>query len=229
MAVIKSIGRVIFVSVIHTDTESLEQARRAVLETEPDVVAVELDRARYAQLTNPDVSEEEVIPDSGDMISQLLNQIALLEDGLGSLSGTSAGEEMLAAIEAGRKTGAKIALIDRPIQATAQALLKIPLDEIYKMTNLIPDATEDIQDGGAVDIMSMLKEEGAIDKLMDEFREEFPNIAKVLIEDRDEYIANAILTILEDVDGKVVVVLGAGHIDGVKKALQRVLKTKSAS
>ncbi len=224
-----SIERVIFVSVIHTDTESLEEARRVVLETEPDVVAVELDRARYAQLTNPGVSEEDMIPDSGDMISQLLNQIALLEDGLGSLSGTSAGEEMLAAIEAGRKTGAKIALIDRPLQATANALLKVPLDEIYKMTNLIPEATEDIENGGAVDIMSMLKEEGAIDKLMDEFRGEFPNIAKVLIEDRDEYIANAILTILEDVDGKVVVVLGAGHIDGVRKALQRVLKTKSAS
>jgi pheromone shutdown protein TraB len=212
---------VVFVSVIHTDLESVDEARRVVRETKPDVVAVELDHERYHQLTNP--PEEEPILISSDAAHDLMQQLALLEKSLGEITGSDVGDEMLAAIEEGRAVGAKIALVDRPMAETIRAMMQVPMDELYRLTDLLPDATKDIEEGGAGDILAMLKEDGAVDDLMEQFRTEFPGLTNVLIEQRDQYVAKALQFLLGDVEGKIVVVLGAGHIQGVKIALNKLL------
>ncbi|MDF1540635.1 MAG: TraB/GumN family protein [Candidatus Thorarchaeota archaeon] len=226
----KEIERVVFVPVIHTDPDSVETARQTVLENRPDVVAVELDRMRYHQLTNPEQYENlEPNMESGHSVNDLMNQIALLEKNLGQETGAKAGMEMLAAIEAGREVEAKIALVDRPIDRTAQALAQVPLDEIYRLANLIPEATEDIEDGKGGNLMDFLKEDGAVEDLLSNFRKEFPVLATVLIEQRDAFIAQAILSIMNDVAGKIVAILGAGHIEGVKAQLNSLLEKDSAT
>lgn len=214
--------RIVFVSVIHTDIESVEEARRVVRETKPDVVAVELDHDRYNQLMNPPEEGENITPGSGDMAQDLMQQFAILEKSLGDITGSDVGDEMLAAIEEGRAIGAKIALVDRPMIATVQAMAQVSVDEMYRLTGMLPDATKDIEGGGAGDLLSMLKEDGAVDDLMKQFREEFPGLANVLIEQRDQYVAKALHFILNDVEGKIVAVLGAGHIQGVKAALEKL-------
>jgi pheromone shutdown protein TraB len=212
--------RIVFVSVIHTDLESVNKARRIVRETKPEVVAVELDHDRYNQLMNPADNHEIHAPSLGDMAQDLMQQLAILEKSLGEITGSNVGDEMMAAIKEGRAIGAKIALVDRPISATVHAMMQVPVEEIYKLTGLLPDATKDIEDGGAGDLLSMLKEDGAVDDLMDQFRSEFPGLANVLIEQRDQYVAKALHFILNDVQGKIVAVLGAGHIQGVIRALE---------
>jgi pheromone shutdown protein TraB len=216
--------RIVFVSVIHTDLESVEEVRHVVRETKPAVVAVELDHDRYQQLMNPPESTEVVGPDSGDMAQDLMQQLAILEKSLGDITGSDVGDEMLAAIEEGRAIGAKIALVDRPMSATVQAMMQVPVDEMYRLTSMLPDATKDIKNGGAGDLLAMLKEDGAVDDLMNQFRTEFPGLSNVLIEQRDHYVAKALHFILNDVDGKIVAVLGAGHIQGVKTALDKLLE-----
>jgi len=131
---------------------------------------------------------------------------------------------MLAAIEEGRAIGAKIALVDRPMITTVQAMMQVPVDEMYRLTGMLPDATKDIEEGGASDLLAMLKEDGAVDDLMEQFRSEFPGLANVLIEQRDQYVAKALYFILNDVEGRIVAVLGAGHIQGVKTALDLLLQ-----
>jgi pheromone shutdown protein TraB len=216
--------RVVFVAVIHTDVESVEVARRVVRETKPDVVAVELDHDRYQQLLNPPEKREIVVPGAGDMAQDLMQQLAILEQSLGAITGSDVGDEMLAAIEEGRAIGAKIALVDRPMTATVQAMMQVPVDEMYRLTGMLPDATKDIEDGGASDLLAMLKEDGAVEDLMKQFRLEFPGLSNVLIEQRDQYVAKALHYILNDVEGKIVAVLGAGHIQGVKAALEQLLQ-----
>jgi pheromone shutdown protein TraB len=208
--------------------ESIEQARSMVKKVRPDVVAVELDRERYEQLMNQ-TEYSEVPQPSGNAVESLLYQIALLEKDLGQIIGSGVGNEMVAAIEEGRKIDAKIALVDRPMRDTVNALMKVPLDEIYKLMGLIPQATDDIENGNGFDLISMLKEEETVDTLLEQFETEFPMLFNVLVRQRDEYVAHALLTILNDVQGKIVVVLGAGHIDGVKSALKQLIKTESAS
>ena len=215
--------RIVFVSVIHTDLESVEEVRRVVRETKPEVVAVELDHDRYNQLMNPPEESKIVTPDAGDMAQDLMQQLAILEKSLGEITGSDVGDEMLAAIEEGRAIGAKIALVDRPMIATVQAMAQVPVDEMYRLTEMLPDATKDIENGGAGDLLAMLREDGAVDDLMEQFKSEFPGLANVLIEQRDQYVAKALHFILNDVKGKIVAVLGAGHIQGVKEALEKLL------
>jgi pheromone shutdown protein TraB len=217
------IQRIVFVAVIHTDVESVKEARRVVRETKPDVVAVELDHDRYHQLMKPPEGDEIIAPGSGDMAQDLMQQLAILEKSLGNITGSDVGDEMLAAIEEGRTIGAKIALVDRPMTATVQAMMQVPVDEIYRLTSMLPDATKDIENGGASDLLAMLREDGAVNDLMEQFRSEFPGLANVLIEQRDQYVAKALRHILNDVEGKIVAVLGAGHVQGVKLALEQIL------
>ncbi|MCF2136000.1 MAG: TraB domain-containing protein [Candidatus Thorarchaeota archaeon] len=222
--------RVIFVPVIHTDAESVQRVRNTIREHRPDVVAVELDRQRYELMLNPpeEQASVEAIP-TGDMVQNLMQQFALLEKNLGDMVGSDAGAEMMAAIEEGKAIGAKTALIDRPIQVTMQALMQVPLDELYRMAGMIPELTDDEEGEDATEIMESLKEEEGVSEIMSQFRKEFPNISRALIDERDEYIARALKTILGDVDGKIVAVLGAGHIEGVKKRLRTLLQQESAS
>ncbi|MFW9799368.1 MAG: TraB domain-containing protein [Candidatus Thorarchaeota archaeon] len=218
-------GRVVFVSVIHTDTESVKRAREVVRTVKPEVVAVELDHERYRQLINPDENMENWIPPpTGDAVQNLMQHMASLEKRLGETTGAAVGTDMLAAIEEGHNVGAKIALVDRPIQATMQAIMKVPLDEIYGLMNFIPEAKKNISDGTETDILSVLKQNGAIDDLMTQFESEFPGLADALIHQRDIYVARALHTILNDVEGKIVIVLGAGHVEGVKSKLADLLE-----
>jgi pheromone shutdown protein TraB len=224
------LDRVVFVAVIHTDIESVDCARDAVRTIQPDVVAVELDHQRYQQLINPEKTMENwVNPSSGDAAQDLIQQMAVLEKNLGEMTGSNVGEEMLAAIEEGRKIGAKIALVDRPMHATMEAIAKVPLEEIYRLMGAVPDAKKDLQEGDGTDILAMLKEEGAIENLLRDFNSEYPNLAGALIHQRDLYVANALRSILNDVPGKIVAVLGAGHIEGVRKALAALLEPEAAS
>lgn len=218
------LDRVVFVAVIHTDLESVEEVRRVVREVQPTVVAVELDHERYEHLSNPDIQAElTTMPLTGDTAQDLMQQLAAMEQALGGITGSNVGDEMMAAIEEGRAVNAKVALVDRPMKDTVQAMMRVPLDELYSLTNTLPDATKDIEEGGAFDLMDMLKQDGAVDDILEQFRSEFPGLTKVLIEERDQYVANALHFILNDVEGQIVVVLGAGHIQGVKAALEKLL------
>jgi len=215
--------RVVFVAVIHTDLDSVEEVRRVVRKIKPTVVAVELDHERYEHLSNPDAHNEiDTKSQTGDTAQDLMLQLAAMEQALGGITGSNVGDEMMAAIEEGRAVGAKIALVDRPMKTTIQAMMRVPLDELYGLIKMLPDVTKDIEEDGATDLMDMLKQDGAVDDILEQFRSEFPGLAKVLIEERDKYLAQALHFILNDVQGEIVAVLGAGHIQGVKAALEEL-------
>jgi pheromone shutdown protein TraB len=227
---VSDIDRIVFVPVIHTDKESVERARDAVRSVEPDVVAVELDRQRYHQLTEVKPEDQKVVQTpTGDAVQDLMQNLAILEQNLGEITGSAVGEEMLAAIEEGRKMGSKIALVDRPLHLTMQALMSVPLDELYRLMGMVPGAKEEILESDATDVFSMLKSDGGVEELMKDFEAQFPNTADALIHQRDKYVATALKSILSDVEGKIVVVLGAGHIEGVKRSLNELYSQDSAS
>lgn len=224
------LDRIVFVPVVHTDSESVERVRRIIRQNKPEVVAVELDRQRYELLQRGDEQEGvDVLPPSGDVIQDLFYQIARLEKNLGDTTGTDAGTEMLAAIEEGRELGAKIALVDRPIQETMQAFMKVPLDEVYAFFQAIPSTEDDAESQGVDALLAMLRDESQVEEIVQQFTEEFPNLADALIGQRDRYVANALKTILNDVGGHIVAVLGAGHMKGVKESLRMMLSKEASS
>ncbi|TFF68658.1 hypothetical protein EU520_00105 [Candidatus Thorarchaeota archaeon] len=224
------LDRIVFIPVVHTDAESVERVRRTIREREPEVVAVELDRQRYELLQRGGEPNEVVLPGhTGDVVQDLFFQIARLEENLGNLTGSDAGAEMLAAIEEGREIGAKIALVDRPIHETMQAFMKVPLDEVYGFVHALPTAEEDAEEQGVDALLAMLRDESQVEEIVSQFMEEFPHLADALIGQRDRYVANALKTILDDVEGLIVAVLGSGHMKGVKMSLKKMLQEDAGS
>jgi pheromone shutdown-related protein TraB len=74
---------------------------------------------------------------------------------------------------------------------------------------------EELED---VDIESLLKED-ALTAVMDELGKLAPSVKAVLVDERDAFIAKKILQASRD--GKVLAVVGAGHLKGISATLER--------
>jgi pheromone shutdown-related protein TraB len=65
-----------------------------------------------------------------------------------------------------------------------------------------------------------LKEEDVLDVIMDEFRQFSPNGARALIDERDAYIAHNLVRLKEEKEGRILAVIGAGHVQGINRYLE---------
>jgi pheromone shutdown-related protein TraB len=69
-----------------------------------------------------------------------------------------------------------------------------------------------------LDLQELMKQD-VISQMMEEFSAIAPSAAEVLIHERDQYIAQKILD--ESKKGKVLAVVGAGHLKGIEQQLQK--------
>lgn len=216
---IKRIGeRVILIGVAHVLPESREEVIEVIEEEKPDIVGVELCRKRYLQLTSPSQEKSSGIPLSTTGI--LAKILRYFQKKIGERTGMLPGEEMLTAIQEARKVGADIQLIDRDINLTLQRLLnKMSLWEKIKILGqvvLFPllHSSEDIK------LQDITKEE-VVEKLLAETKKFSNTIYTVLIEERDQFMAEQITNTLKSGTGKIVCVVGAGHIKGLSKEMEK--------
>ncbi len=214
---IKRIGnRVILVGVAHVLPQSREEVIRVIEEEKPEIVGVELCRKRYLQLTSESEEEGSRIPLSKTAI--LAKILKFLQEKVGEQTGMLPGQEMLAAIEEARKVGADVQLVDRDINLTLQRLLdEMSLLEKIKILGevlLFPfQFSEDIR-------LEDLTNEEVIENLLSQMKSLSKTTFRVLIEERDQYMADKITNSLRAGTGKIVCVVGAGHIPGLSKELE---------
>jgi pheromone shutdown protein TraB len=118
-------GSVRVVGTAHVSHQSVEEVEAAIDESDPDVVAVELDEGRYRQLKGqePDDLEASDLL-SGGTVFQFMAYMLLsyVQKRLGDEFDIQPGAEMLAAVEAAEARGMGIALVDRDIQVTMRRL-----------------------------------------------------------------------------------------------------------
>mgnify|MGYP001067196284 CR=1 FL=1 len=208
------------VGTTHVDKSSVERVRRTISETQPSVVAVELDEERLCALRDPDRDKLDSPVRSG-LLPWLL---ALLERSVGSLTEVFPGSEMLEAVEEAQRVGARVAMIDRPIGAILEDLRNIPRVEKVKI---------------GVDILTALIGIGAkrritlkgadLQKLMAEFDAKYPTLSQILVKERDRYMADRLRKILDSTAGRVVAVVGLGHVSGIVQHLAGQDQTSSRS
>lgn len=116
-------GSVTLVGTAHVSSESADRVREAIAAEDPDIVAVELDEARYQQFrgeTPDDIDPTDLL--SGSTVFQFLAywMLSYAQSRLGSRFGVEPGADMRAAIEAAEDGGYGLALVDRDIQTTVQ-------------------------------------------------------------------------------------------------------------
>ena len=140
---------------------------------------------------------------------------------LGIDEGQQPGAELLAAVEAAKEFGLEVALIDRDIQTTLRrAWNKMRLKEKFGLLWALMAEDESDEE---LQLEEMLADKDLLTSLMEELREVSPGAGEVLIDERDEYIARKISEVRSK--GKVLAVLGAGHLDGVSKFLNKGIQS----
>lgn len=224
----KAGDNIMLVGTAHVSPKSVLEVRKAIEDFKPDIVAVELCDRRYEVLRNKKKWEAtpitKLLKDRNAYIFIAQSFLGSYQRRLGKKFGAEPGSEMLEAIKAAEEKGIKVLLADRDITVTLKrAWKKMSIREKFRIawTLLsIPfiDYEEEEKD---VDLEELMKED-ALSAMMKELKQLAPNVATVLIFERDTFIARKIA---EAAKGKkVVAVIGAGHVKGVKKKLARLQK-----
>lgn len=202
-------NRIILVGTGHVFQESVDLARSTILQVCPDHVAVELDYQRMIALQ----SKSREKPSFRDMlkigvrIAILANILSYFQSKVGEETGVFPGAEMLEAMKAAEEVGAHIELIDQNMTVTLNRLISsMSLFSILKIMfyMLFPSK---------INIDSI--DEDMVENMTQELRRLSPSAYRVLLEERDRIMAHNIL----DLSGTIVVVVGAGHVKGIKTHL----------
>ncbi|WNY29235.1 hypothetical protein MmiEs2_14600 [Methanimicrococcus stummii] len=219
--------QIIIIGTAHVSPKSVREVRETIEREKPDIVAVELDANRYKGMTDPDTGESEIsfkdILKPGQTFYYLLyGFLAYMQKKMGEQLGVPPGSEMMAAVEGAQEVGAGIALIDRDIQTTFKRFLaKLSFGEKLKMAYKIVkgmvfgDAEEQEFD------INHMTDQDVVTVMIEELRHLSPTAASVLIDERDAYLAGNILRTVQAAGPgkKIVVVIGAGHRQGVMNYL----------
>ncbi len=195
---------------------SVEETHSAIQEFKPDEVAVELCRSRFDVMKNPQAWQEmdivKVIREKKSLLLFANLVMSSIQRRMGEKLDVKPGDEMRAAIEEAEAAGIEIALIDRPVQITLQRAWK-SLGAWEKTKFLFSSLTSilSVEDIGEEEI-EKLKEKDMLTQAVEEIAKQAPTIKRVLIDERDAYMARKIA----DLKGsRVLAVVGAGHMNGI--------------
>ena len=125
---------------------------------------------------------------------------------------------MLEAITVSKKLNIPIFLCDRDVRvAMRRAWRSTPF---IKKSMLVSSLMLSVFDTEPITEESLrnLKKQDVLSEMMQELGTEVPTLKEVLIDERDQYLAEKIL---QADGGKVVAVVGAGHVEGMKSVLQQ--------
>ena len=217
--------RIILVGTAHISKDSIIEVKEAIEKYKPDIVAVELCKRRHESIINKDKWENTPITsllksnNAYFMLAQTF--LSSIQRRLGKDQGVEPGSEMIAAINEAKKNNLKIALVDRDISITLKrAWKKMGFIEKIRLTweflkAIVGYEEEDLDQ---IDLKEMMNQD-IISTMMEEFGEIAPSVSEVLVHERDKYIAKKILN--ESKKGKVVAIVGAGHLKGIKEHLKK--------
>ena len=202
------------VGTAHVSSESVQLVRKQIEDWGPDVVAVELCQSRLGSRTEPEQLDSEdllkIIKEGRSAMILLQSALAAQQRKMGMSSGEKPGAELLAAVNAAEDSEVPIELIDRDVVVTLRrAWSRMGLFEKFRVMNALL-WEEDEED---ISIDEVLGDSDLLSKLMEDAREVAPGAGEVLIDERDVFLAGRIQQIRGR--GKVMAVIGAGHLRGV--------------
>ena len=209
---------IILVGTAHVSRESADLVEHVIEEEKPDTVAVELCQSRYQAMTEPNKWQEtdliKVIREKKAFLLLSNLMLASFQKKIGKKLGIKPGEEMLRAVNVAKEIEADIHLADRDVRTTLSRTWrlmgfwtksKLLFQLITSMGDVDKIEKEDIE---------KLKQQDVLETLLSELGKTLPELQRVLIDERDQYLAHKIRTAPGN---KIVAVVGAGHVPGIKK------------
>lgn len=221
--------RLVLVGTAHVSKASVEEVEQAIKEHKPDIVAIELDEKRYEVLTNKKKWEETPVTDMirGGKAFFFLAQVFLasIQRRLGKEFGAEPGSEMLAAINSAKQYELRVELVDRDITITLRkAWRTMGLREKFRLFWEFSKAMVGYSDEEEIDLEEIMNED-AITMMIEELSKIAPSVTRILVYERDAYIAKKLDALSEK--KKVLAVVGAGHLKGIQENLAKIDDTPS--
>jgi len=189
-----------------------EGVKNAIIGVRPDVVALELDAARFQALLSRDRSGR------ASDVPFVYRLLSLLQKNLAEQYGGEVGGEMMAAARAAHETGAKIALIDMDaVRAFSRIRKSMSMRETISMLFSI--------------FISFFVRKSTVEKELEEYRKDeerylgemkkaYPSMVNVLISERNEYMVEQ-LRLISSTSDAIVAVVGDGHVSGMSTMLSQ--------
>jgi pheromone shutdown-related protein TraB len=210
----------ILIGTAHVSKKSAEEVKEVIERELPDSVCVELDEQRYQSIIQGEKWKEtdifKVIKDRKATFLLMNLAISSFQKRMAKQLGIKAGQEMIQGIESANETGAELVLADRNIQVTFSRIwsnvgftgkAKLLTQIIYSIFSSESISEEELE---------KLKSKDMLEGMLNEFTEAFPRLKKPLIDERDQYLSQKIK---EAPGKKVVAVLGAAHVPGIKEEI----------
>ncbi|WP_304222117.1 TraB/GumN family protein [Gracilinema caldarium] len=214
---------IILVGTAHVSRDSIDEVNKVIEEVKPDMVCVELDAGRLASMKEQDSWEKldliKVFKEGKGFLLMANLVLAGFQRRMGQNLGVKPGDEMRAAIDKATELGIPYSLCDREVQLTLKrAWGSCSFWSKNKLlATLLSSAftTEKIDENQ----IESLKSKNELDSMMGELANYLPEIKRVLIDERDQYLA---AKIWESRGSRIVAVIGAGHMGGVKTHLEKL-------
>ena len=212
---------IIIVGTAHISKQSAELVKEVIQNENPDTVCIELDERRYKSLSEKKKWEEldlkELIKQK--QLSTLLINILLAsyQKRLGEKLGVSPGLELLEAAQTANQLNIPIELCDRDVRITLKRAWNSMTfwQKLKFMTSGLAGIFDDEEI--SEEKLNEIKQKDVLSELMNELGKTLPILKKVLIDERDVYLAEKIRRAKGN---KIVAVVGAGHVSGMLKILE---------
>ena len=218
----------VLVGTAHVSKQSALQAKAVIEDEKPDTVCVELCQSRYQAIRQKDRWQDtdivKVIRERKSflLLSNLL--LASFQKRIAKQFDVKPGEEMITAINTAESVGAQIQLADRDIRTTLSrtwrvmgfwSKIKLLFQLVMSLGELNEIKEEDIE---------RMKQQDVLETLLSEVGKSLPELKAILIDERDQYLAEKIRTAPGH---KIVAVVGAGHIPGIQKYWNADINTRA--
>src|SRR3989344_1034262 len=207
----------------HIAKESTEKVRKLIeSENPPKIVCLELDKDRLSSL----ISGEQRKPKISDIFKIGFKAFLFAtfaqwaQNKLGKSVGIKPGTEMKIAYDLSQKHNIRIALIDQHIQTTVKRLSKsLSWKEKFRFVYDIITQPFSKKKMLKIDLRTVPSEK-LIEEMINEVKIHYPNVYKVLIEERNVYMANKLKLLLRKFpEEPILAIVGAGHVNDIIKLL----------
>ncbi len=213
---------ILLVGTAHISRQSADLVEAVIASRQPDNVCIELDEKRFQALSQrqrwENLDLKQIIKNK-QLSTLLINLIlASYQKKLGGQLGVMPGTELLTAARIAEKYHIPVQLCDRDVRVTLRRAWHAT--SLWKKGYLIASLVASLFDTTELDEekLAELRKKDVLSELMNELGESLPDTKKVLIDERDIFMAEKI----KEADGNTVVaVVGAGHTAGIAKAIHQ--------
>lgn len=209
---------ILLVGTAHVSRESAQLVKEIIQAENPETVCVELCQSRYQSIRQKERWQEtdivKVIREKKSFLLLSNLMLASFQKRIAKKFDINPGEEMIQAIDSADAIGAEIHLADRDIRTTLSRTWRaLGLWGKMKLMFQLVLSLGEVEDIKEEDIERM-KEQDVLETLLAEVGKTLPVLKTILIDERDQYLAEKIRNAPGN---KIIAVVGAGHVPGIKR------------